>query len=422
MSYFDACEDRAESPLEKEEEQEQEEEQEAMASVSTPTPPKRVFIVPYRNRSQHKFFFCKYMNFLLENQTDCEIYFSHQCDTRSFNRGATKNIGFLAIKDKYPNDYGNMTFVFHDIDTMPFHKLFDYSTSHGVVKHYYGFKYALGGIVAMTGYDFEKINGFPNFWGWGMEDNVLQKRCEQARLFIDRSHFYQIGSHEILQLFDGVSRIISQKDPWRSKYDTGVDGVKSIRNLRLTIDLESANAKDNIFVSESTNVPTYFINITNFVTSVSFENDNYVNYDLRDPPRKIINPNKIAAAQFKQQFSAQENWTNIPYYPNFAEKSEDQKIQKEQHFLQQEQQQQQQHQQQQHQQQQHQQQQHQQQQNRYQSHQRSQQQAQQAQQQQVQQPQTSQQLRQYYQQQPSAQRATKSANIGLGGVKMHSTK
>ena len=29
--------------------------------------PKRVFIVPYRNRIQHKFFFSKYMSFILEN-------------------------------------------------------------------------------------------------------------------------------------------------------------------------------------------------------------------------------------------------------------------------------------------------------------------------------------------------------------------
>ena len=60
--------------------------------------PKRVFIVPYRSRIQHKFFFSKYMSFILEDQDDYEIYFSHQCDARTFNRGATKNIGFLAIK------------------------------------------------------------------------------------------------------------------------------------------------------------------------------------------------------------------------------------------------------------------------------------------------------------------------------------
>lgn len=60
--------------------------------------PKRVFIVPYRNRLQHKFFFSKQMEFILEDDDDYEIYFSHQCDRRHFNRGATRNIGFLAMR------------------------------------------------------------------------------------------------------------------------------------------------------------------------------------------------------------------------------------------------------------------------------------------------------------------------------------
>ena len=84
--------------------------------------PKKVFIVPYRNRIQHKFFFSKYMQFILEGETDYEIYFSHQCDARSFNRGATKNIGFLAMKQKYPNHYKDITFIFNDVDTMPYKK------------------------------------------------------------------------------------------------------------------------------------------------------------------------------------------------------------------------------------------------------------------------------------------------------------
>jgi hypothetical protein len=193
--------------------------------------PKRIFIVPYRNRPEQKFFFCKYMEFLLEYMTDYEVYFSHQCDERSFNRGGVKNIGFLAMKDKYPQHYKDITFIFNDVDTIPFHKIFDYQTTRGVVKHYYGFKYALGGIVVMKGADFEKINGFPCYWGWGMEDNALQKRCEAVGLYIDRSVFYNIGSPEILQLFDGISRIISKKDPWRGENDNGVDGLRTISKL-----------------------------------------------------------------------------------------------------------------------------------------------------------------------------------------------
>ena len=86
--------------------------------------PKIVFIVPYRNRPQHKFFFSNYLTTIMEGNNEYEVYFSHQCDARSFNRGATKNIGFLAVKDKYPDHYKNITFVFNDVDTMPLNKNF----------------------------------------------------------------------------------------------------------------------------------------------------------------------------------------------------------------------------------------------------------------------------------------------------------
>ena len=246
--------------------------------------PKRIFIVPYRNRIQHKFFFSKYMSFILEDKDDYEIYFSHQCDARTFNRGAIKNIGFIAAKNKYPQHYKDITFIFNDVDTIPFYKLFDYETTHGVVKHYYGFKYALGGIVVMKGADFEKTNGFPGFWGWGMEDNVLQKRCEAVGLTIDRSIFYNIGSPEMLQLFDGISRIISIKDPWRGENDTGIDGLRTITQLKYTIDDKSENPTDNIFIVNNPRIMV--INISTFLTHIRFGTEEYYNYDLREPKEK----------------------------------------------------------------------------------------------------------------------------------------
>jgi hypothetical protein len=280
--------------------------------------PKRVFIVPYRNRIQHKFFFSKYMSFILENDVDYEIYFTHQCDARTFNRGAIKDIGFIAVRNKYPQHYKDITFIFNDVDTIPFTKIFDYETTHGVVKHYYGFKYALGGIVVMKGADFEKTNGFPCFWGWGMEDNVLQKRCDAVGLKIDRSVFYNIGSPEILQLFDGISRIISKKDPWRGEHDNGIDGLRSITQLKYTIDDKSENQNDNIFAVHNEKI--MFINVTTFLTHIPFGSEEYYNYDLREPKRKIINPDKLK--ETKKTVVTTNDWSNIPHYPTTKEKRE----------------------------------------------------------------------------------------------------
>jgi hypothetical protein len=279
--------------------------------------PKIVFIVPYRNRPQHKFFFSNYLTTIMEGNNDYEVYFSHQCDARSFNRGATKNIGFLAIKNKYPDNYRDITFVFNDIDTIPFAPIFDFETVPGIVKHFYGFKYALGGIVALKGSDFEATNGYPNYWGWGMEDNVLQNRCEKIGLKIDRSQFFPIGNPNILHLFDGVSRIINRKDPWRATHDDGLDGLRTIHKLDYAISTESINALDNIHVVNSDKV--FIINISTFMTANRFEHDNYYKYDLREPPRKIVNPDRIKTHVIDH---LTDDWSNIPFYPTNERRKE----------------------------------------------------------------------------------------------------
>jgi hypothetical protein len=258
------------------------------------------------------------MSFILENDEDYEIYFTHQCDARTFNRGAVKDIGFIAVRNKYPQHYKDITFIFNDVDTIPFTKIFDYETTHGVVKHYYGFKYALGGIVVMKGADFEKTNGFPCFWGWGMEDNALQKRCDAVGLRIDRSVFYNIGSPEILQLFDGISRIISKKDPWRGENDNGVDGLRTITQLKYTIDEKSENPNDNMFTVHNDKI--MFENVSTFLTHIPFGSEEYYNYDLREPKRKIINPDKIK--ETRKTVVTTSDWSNIPHYPTTREKRE----------------------------------------------------------------------------------------------------
>ena len=74
-----------------------------------------IFIVPYRDRENDK---AKFLE-RFRHRDDFEIFFVHQRDVRPFNRGAMKNIGFLAIKERYPETYRDATFVFHDVDLVP---------------------------------------------------------------------------------------------------------------------------------------------------------------------------------------------------------------------------------------------------------------------------------------------------------------
>ena len=228
--------------------------------------PKIIFIIPYRDREQHKHFFMRQMSYVLEdmNKKDYEICFAHQCDNRDFNRGAMKNIGFIAMRDKYPDDYKKITFVFNDVDTMPYTKNFlNYDTTHGNVKHFYGYTFTLGGIVSITGGDYEKTNGFPNLWAWGFEDNMFQDRANSHGLHIDRSVFYPIMDKNILQLKDGLTRVVNRQEHKKVQMKTN-DGINTITDIKYEFDEENK-----------------YINITNFKALT--ENNSSLNtvHDMR---------------------------------------------------------------------------------------------------------------------------------------------
>jgi hypothetical protein len=234
------------------------------------------------------------MAYLLENTVDYKVLFIHQCDNRNFNRGAIKNIGFIVAKREYPTTYKDITFVFHDIDTLPFHKnIINYETSHGVVKHFYGFDTALGGMFSIKGSDFEKTNGFPNYWGWGMEDACIQQRCLKAGLKINRDNFYPIGSPEILQFFDGVNRLVSKRDYQRMQIDGGRDGLSTVHRLiyQVVADGESLNPEDNKYIFHN---PEHvnMVNVTSFFTATPPDKDPFFVYDLRDPIQNVLHQSK----------------------------------------------------------------------------------------------------------------------------------
>ena len=250
--------------------------------IIPPIIPTKIFIIPYRNREQHKQEFIKHMREVIlvdEPAGSYEIYFAHQADKRPFNRGAMKNIGFLAMKRKYPNQYKDITFIFHDVDTLPSVKgLINYDTSRGIVKHFYGYVFALGGIFSIKGGDFERSLGFPNFWGWGLEDNVIQDRCLKIGLKIDRSQFYHMHDKRIIRAFDGFDRVISKRDTVVYKRETP-DNITSLKNI-------SWRANNEIINIASINIAS--INITTFDCAMDPRTQEYATHDIRKGNKLIV--------------------------------------------------------------------------------------------------------------------------------------
>ena len=234
--------------------------------------PNKIFIIPYRNRENQKAEFLRHMKEVIlvnEPEDSYEIYFAHQHDGRPFNRGAMKNIGFLAMKRKYPLYYKQITFIFHDVDTYPSVKdMICYDTTYGIVKHYYGYEFALGGIFSIKGIDFERSLGFPNFWGWGLEDNVMQERCLAIGLQIDRSQFYYMRDPRIIRAFDGFDRVISKRDTVVYKRETP-DNLTSLKNIRWVANNE-------------------YINISHFECGMDPNRQEYAMHDIRHGNKLII--------------------------------------------------------------------------------------------------------------------------------------
>tara|TARA_B100001094_G_scaffold332134_1_gene402928 strand:+ start:857 stop:1606 length:750 start_codon:yes stop_codon:yes gene_type:complete len=200
--------------------------------------PKYIFIIPYRDREEHKVFFLNYMrDTVLKNINNYEIYLSYQRDNRMFNRGAVKNLGFLACVGKYPNDWQNINFIFNDIDVIPYDKdVFIYETQIGKIIHNYGYNFTLGGCVVIKGIDFMRINGYPNIWTYGLEDNMLEFRAKGAGIKIDRNNMHEITSKKVLHLFDSNYRNVTTETLDTIKKEYWYDGLNTLKDKKYSID------------------------------------------------------------------------------------------------------------------------------------------------------------------------------------------
>jgi hypothetical protein len=193
------------------------------------------FIIPYRDRLSH-------LKELLAHSRehykfDYNMVLAHQFDKRPFNRGAIKNLGFMYLKQKYPTEYREFSLVFHDVDIYPIidFSAEQYTTVSGVVKHLYGVDVALGGIIVINAGDFEDINGFPNYWGWGMEDNALQKRVMKHGLEIDRTQMEGFTTTKYKQIYHDDYREVDPLVSFRLKQDDGMDGIRTITNIHYNV-------------------------------------------------------------------------------------------------------------------------------------------------------------------------------------------
>jgi hypothetical protein len=241
---------------------------------------KVAIIVPYRDRAEHlkDFINC------LSNYKDkkyIDIYVIEQNNLDKFNRGLLLNIGFYlsSIENKYKY------YIFHDVDSFPDNYLLDLYIRCSIMdkvvhfaspynKYKYTFNDFLGGVIGLSSEIFLKINGFPNYWSWGYEDNELNNRAVNNRIQIDRSQFYPIMDKNIFQMKDGLIKVINRNefDRYVGNSKEGIDSIKDV----------------NYQYDKSSNL----LNVSSFSTGIEPSPKFNLEYDIRKGSKPFGNINK----------------------------------------------------------------------------------------------------------------------------------
>ena len=186
------------------------------------TVPTHIIILPYRDRPSEMDEFNRVMPEYF-NRDICdrqggrwEIWYIEQSDAKLFNRGATTNIGALEAQRRFGADKAqDITLVFHDVDiTIREPGLIQYECQPGEVRHPYGEidprkGPILGCFCIIRLGDFLRVGGFPNYYGWGLEDVALGHRCLASGIQINEDGLIPRYSHT--GIHDPVSHTTPEK-------------------------------------------------------------------------------------------------------------------------------------------------------------------------------------------------------------------
>jgi len=156
---------------------------------------KVAILIPYRNRDRELRVLLHHLHPILQRQQlSYGIFVIEQAGDNYFNRGMMFNIGYTVAMNLTKNYW--QCFIFHDVDLLPEDDRNLYSCPNNPrhmsvaidkFKYRLPYKDIFGGVSAMSGQNFVKVNGFSNrFWGWGGEDDDIRRRINKAGLQLTR--------------------------------------------------------------------------------------------------------------------------------------------------------------------------------------------------------------------------------------------
>jgi len=219
--------------------------------------PTHVFLIPYRDRKEEMCKFNETMPSILDKDIGngrWAIIYVHQCNTWLFSRGSLFNMGFQEVKRRWPEDWKNIQLVLHDVDIYPTKPcIIDYDCKDiGIARHPYGvlrpqFGGTVGGICVVYGEDYMRVNGSPNYLGWGGEDVSLCRRLKAVGIKIDEKGFIERRSRSDIVDKD------SHPDSDREKFNLNVTDRRNLTRVANEdmIDLTKNSGINSIFATKA---------------------------------------------------------------------------------------------------------------------------------------------------------------------------